>query len=66
MTSKISSSLMHHGKRLKVEVTTNDESREGWKAAQEELDAKLRQLRKATAVKVVRQSFRKKKATKDA
>ena len=62
MTSKISSSYLHHGKRLKIEVATDDESREGWRAAQAELDAKLRQRRKAAAAKLVRQSFRKKKS----
>ena len=64
MTIKFSSSYLHHGKRLKVEVTADDDTPEGSKAAQEELTAKLRQMRKTAAAKVVHQSFRKKNATK--
>jgi hypothetical protein len=60
----ISSSYMHHGKRLKLAATFDEGSRESFDAAQAELTAKLRERSRGAAAKVVRQSFRKKKVAK--
>jgi len=61
----ISSSYMHHGKRLKLAATFEEGSKESFDVAQAELNAQLRERRRAATAKVVRQSFRKKKVAKD-
>ena len=60
----ISSSYRHHGKRVKLSVTFEDEGPESWQAAQAELEAMLRERRRAAAARTVPQAFRKKKAPK--
>ena len=65
MKAGIHTSYMHHGKRLKVETSTDDDSPEGLRALGEAHSAALRAKRKSDAAKVVRQSFRKKKAPKN-
>jgi hypothetical protein len=64
MTTTFSTSYVHHGKRLKIEPSTDDESRGGSRALGEAHSAALRAKRKAYAAKVTRQSFRKAKAPK--
>jgi len=65
MTFSASTSYRHHGKRIRVAFSTEDESRAGADAVFAALDDELRARRKAKAAKVVRQAFRKKKARKD-
>lgn len=61
MPVSISQGIYHHGKRHRFVVTAQDDSPEAFKAASAELNEQVRRFIDATAPKVVRQSYRKRK-----
>jgi hypothetical protein len=61
MPASVSQGIYHHGKRHRFVVTAQGDSPEAFKAALVELNEQVRSFTHATAPKVVRQSYRKRK-----
>jgi len=63
MATTVSRGVYHHGKRHRFEATPKDDSPEAFRAALVELDEKVSAFLAASAPRVAKQSYRKKKGT---